>query len=71
MVRWVDEFTRGLGAPAQSLDTLLAGVHSTVAHADAEGTTFDRVSVVRRMGALEVRLGSSSSSRCDTFLLHY
>lgn len=69
MVRWVDEFTRGLGVPAREHDRLLAGVHRTVLHAASEGTTFDCVAVVRRPSAFEVQLSSGSSSRCDTFLL--
>lgn len=71
MVRWVDEFARGVGVPARYLETLLAGVQHALAHADSEGTPFDRVAVVRRVDAVEVQLHCATSARCDTFLLQY
>lgn len=71
MVRWVDEFARGVGVPTMYLDTLLAGVQHALVHADSEGTPIDRVAVVRGVDAVEVQLHCGNSAPCETFLLQY
>ncbi len=67
LVGWVDNLAPGFGVPPRDMRRLLAAVRGTLQHAAGEGRAIDRVALVRREEAIEVRL-SSDDGEVDTFM---